>query len=153
MSIFLIYYKEGAKMMRPILTAAEYRNLRNSQKQVSTVAAVRSGDESQKHKLLQMNYSCLPKADGSLKGATRMSNTVGMDIDHIAPEEMESVKLRILSKRQELGLLMMEKSARGKGYLENMFMEKLFSVIVKQLESQCAILQKNMVRMLTTGKV
>ena len=116
MSTFFIYYKEGAKMMRPILTATEYRNLRNSQKQVSTVAAVRSGDESQKHKLLQMNYSCLPKADGSLKGATRMSNTVGMDIDHIAPEEMESVKLRILSKRQELGLLMLELSARGQGY-------------------------------------
>jgi hypothetical protein len=39
-----------------------------------------------------------------------------MDIDHIKPEEMEPTKERILSKRDELGLLMLEKSARGEGY-------------------------------------
>ena len=103
-------------MMRPVLTATEYRNLRNSVKQKSVMKAIRSGDDKQKTKLLQMNYSCLPNDDGSLKGSTRMSTTVGMDIDHIADNELEAVKERILSKKEELGLLMLEGSARGKGY-------------------------------------
>ena len=116
MSCHLIYYKDGAKMMRPVLTETEYRNLRNSPKQKRTLKAVREGDVSQKTRLMQMNYSCLPNEDGSLKGSTRMSTTVGMDIDHIAPEELEAVKERILGKKDELGLLMLEGSARGKGY-------------------------------------
>ena len=79
MSVHMIYYKDGAKMMRPILTAAEYRNLRNGQR--SLVAAIRQGDTSLKQRLIQMNYSCLPNDDGSLKGSTRLSTSVGMDID------------------------------------------------------------------------
>ena len=103
-------------MMRPVLTETEYRNLRNSVKQKTVMRAVREGDGSQKNRLLQMNYSCLPNEDGSLKGTTRMSTSVGMDIDHIADNELEAVKERILGKKDELGLLMLEGSARGKGY-------------------------------------
>ena len=101
-------------MMRPILTAAEYRNLRNGQR--SLVAAIRQGDTSLKQRLIQMNYSCLPNDDGSLKGSTRLSTSVGMDIDHIAQDQMEATKERILAKKDELGLLMLELSARGEGY-------------------------------------
>ncbi len=62
-----------------------------------------------------MNYSCLPNPDGSLKGTKTMSTTVGMDIDHIKPEEMESIKERVLINKEQLGLLMLEVSARGEG--------------------------------------
>ena len=103
-------------MMRPVLSRPEYLVLRNSGDQVQTVAAIREGDTSLKHKLLQMNYSCLPNEDGSLRGSKRMSNTVGMDIDHLQAEEMPKVKERILAKKEELGLLMLEESARGGGY-------------------------------------
>ena len=116
MSVHIISFKDGAKMMRPVLTETEYRNLRNSAKQKRTLKAVRDGDESQKTKLVQMNYSCLPNEDGSLKGSKRMSSAVGLDVDHIKAEEMEAVKERILAKAAELGLLMLELSARGKGY-------------------------------------
>ena len=116
MSVHMIYYKDGAKMMRPVLTEAEYRSLRNSARQQEVLAAVRNGDEKAKHSLVQMNYSCLPNDDGSLKGSTRMSTTVGMDIDHIAQGELQAVKERILAKKDELGLLMLEMSARGEGY-------------------------------------
>ena len=84
MSVHVIYYKDGAKMMRPVETRESYLKLRGSKKQKSTLASVRGGDEEQKMKLLQMNYSCLPNDDGTLKGSTRMSTSVGMDIDHIA---------------------------------------------------------------------
>ena len=112
----MIYYKDGVKMMRPVHSREEYLSLRNGGEQKTLVAAIRSGNEGLKHKLVQMNYSCLPNDDGSLKGSKRMSTTVGMDIDHLTAEEMPVVRERILAKKAELGLLMMEESARGKGY-------------------------------------
>ena len=128
MSVHVIYYKDGAKMMRPILSRPEYLALRNSGDQVQTVAAIREGDASLKHKLVQMNYSCLPNEDGSLKGSKTMSTTVGMDIDFVAPKDMPeagrqawvdaclaSVPELVLEKKDELGLLMLECSAT-KGY-------------------------------------
>ena len=117
MSVHVIYYnKDRAKMMRPVLTREEYLALRNSEEQKATVTAVRNGDTRKKSRLVQMNYSCLPNEDGTLKGSVTMSTTVGMDIDHVPAEQMQAVRERILSKKDELGLLMLELSARGQGY-------------------------------------
>ena len=116
MSVHMIYYKDGVKMMRPVHTREEYLALRNGGEQQAVVQAVRQGDESRKSRLVQMNYSCLPNDDGTLKGSKRMSKTVGMDIDHLTAEDMPKVKERILQKKDELGLLMLEESVRGAGY-------------------------------------
>ena len=116
MSVHIIYYKDGAKMMRPVLTKEEYLTLRNSEQQKTVLKAVREGDEKQKRRLMQMNYSCLPNEDGTLKGSKTMSTTVGMDIDHIEAEKMLPLKERILAKKDGLGLQMLEESARGGGY-------------------------------------
>ena len=118
MSVHTIYFKDGekTKYLHPVLTRADYLALRNGGEQQATVAAVRAGNERLKSRLVQMNYSCLPNDDGSLKGSTRMSTTVGMDIDHVAAEAMEPLRARILAKKDELGLLMLELSARAKGY-------------------------------------
>ena len=102
--------------MRPVLTREEYLELRNGGFQVENVARIRQGDEALKASLLQMNYSCLPNDDGTLKGSKRMSTTVGMDIDHLTADDMPKVKECILQKKDELGLLMLEESARGGGY-------------------------------------
>ena len=130
MSVYVIYYKDGAKMMRPVQTREEYLALRGSREQQRTLQAVRQGDAKQKSRLLQMNYSCLPGEDGRLKGSKRMSTSVGMDIDwtpsplpHEGEEQIAARKeqwLRkvpelVLSKKDELGLLMLERSAT-KGY-------------------------------------
>ena len=103
-------------MMRPVTTRTEYMALRGSNEQQQLMAAIRSGNETLKHRLVQMNYSCMPNADGTLRGSTRMSNTVGMDIDHLKAEEMPAIRDRILDKKDELGLGMLEESARGCGY-------------------------------------
>ena len=116
MSCYIINYKGGAKMMRPVQTREEYLALRGSDWQKNILKAVRSGKESQKTKLIQMNYSCIPGEDGKLAGCKTPSTTVGMDIDHISPSDLEQVKERILAKKEELGLLMLELSARGEGY-------------------------------------
>ena len=115
--VYLIYMDgNGHKLMRPVNNREEYIALRNGGRQRAYVAAVRNGVERKKSKLVQMCYSCLPNADGRLKGATRVSNTVGMDIDHVAQQDMAPLRDLILSKRQQLGLLMLELSARGRGY-------------------------------------
>ncbi len=113
MSVHVIYKQNGVKMMRPVLTREEYLELRNGGFQVENVARIRQGDEALKASLVQMNYSCLPNEDGTLKGSKRMSTTVGMDIDHIPWEQMREVKERVLAKKNELGLLMLEESARS----------------------------------------
>ena len=110
MSVYTIYYKDGAKLMRPVKDETEYRLLRDSQHN-------RTAD---KHHMVQMNYSCLPNENGALKGATRLSRSVGMDIDFDpkAPdyeEKMASVPDLVMGKKDELGLLMLERSAK-KGY-------------------------------------
>ena len=113
MSVHVIYFKDGAKMMRPVLTREDYLKLRNSGHQKDYVKRIRQGEKNLKNDLVQMAYSCLPNDDGSLKGATRLSNTVGMDIDYVPADQMEPLKERILGKKDELGLSMLEKSARG----------------------------------------
>ena len=113
MSTYMIYYKDGVKMMRPVLTREEYLALRNGGEQQQLVQRIRGGEDGLKSKLVQMNYSCLPNDDGTLKGSKRMSTTVGMDIDHIPWEQMREVKERVLAKKNELGLLMLEESARS----------------------------------------
>ena len=120
MSVFLITMDKGRKKMRPVSTREEYIALRNSATQIGNVAKIRfpqAGTDVDKLKrsLLQFNYSCLPNEDGSLKGATRVGNSVGMDIDHIPAEEMKPLVERILAAKDELGLLLLEKSARGEG--------------------------------------
>ena len=109
----MIYYKDGAKMMRPVHSREEYLTLRNGGEQQQLVQRIRGGEDGLKSKLVQMNYSCLPNDDGTLKGSKRMSTTVGMDIDHIPWEQMREVKERVLAKKDELGLLMLEESARS----------------------------------------
>ncbi len=110
MSVHIIYYKDGAKIMRPVKDETEYRLLRDAERN-------RTAD---KHHMVQMNYSCLPNADGALKGSTRMSRSVGMDIDFDpkAPDyeaKMARVPELVMGKKEELGLLMLERSA-NKGY-------------------------------------
>ncbi len=130
MSCHMIYYKDGKKMMMPVLTKEEYLAYRNGGEQRERVKRIRQGEVALKSKLAQMNYSCLPNEDGSLKGSTRMSNTVGMDIDWSPsplPDEgeeqlaarkeewLQKVPELVLSKKDELGLMMLERSAT-KGY-------------------------------------
>ena len=120
MSVHLIYYQQGHKMMEAVATEEAYRRYRDSQAQqrwVETIRHPKPGADvaAAKRKLVQFNYSCLPTEDGCLKGATRLSKSVGMDIDHLSAEQVEAIAARAIEKKDELGLLMLERSARGGG--------------------------------------
>lgn len=116
MSCYHITLENGHKVARSITSAEEYKKIRNSSMQQANVRQVRMGNTKAKMRLAQFNYSCMPNDDGTLKGAKRMTTTIGMDVDHIPAEKMEEVKKCILAKKEELGLLMLELSARREGY-------------------------------------
>ena len=112
MSCYTIFYKDGTKMMRPVTSRDEYMALRDSEQ----------NRRAEKKNMVQMNYSCLPAINdnddyddnrhpgcGPLKGSTTPSNTVGMDIDEPIDSDF------VMSKKEELGLLMFENSATKPG--------------------------------------
>ena len=120
MSVHVIYYQQGHKMMKAVETEKAYRRYRDSQTQVRNLTLIRHPQEdtdvaAAKRKLVQFNYSCLPTEDGCLKGATRLSKSVGMDIDHLSDDEVNAIAATAIDKKEELGLLMLERSARGGG--------------------------------------
>lgn len=111
MSVHLIQLgNDGRKYMVPVTRPSDYRLIRDSE----------SNKRADKLRMVQFCYSCLPNDDGSLKGATRLGKSVGMDVDFDPKspdyeEKMQSAPELILSKKEELGLLMLERSA-NKGY-------------------------------------
>ena len=120
MSVHVIFYQQGHKMMEAVATEEAYRRYRDSQAQQRWVETIRhpkpeTDVSAAKRKLVQFNYSCLPTEDGCLKGAKRLSKSVGMDIDHLSADEVNLVAATAIEKKDELGLLMLERSARGGG--------------------------------------
>ena len=120
MSVHVIFYQQGHKMMEAVGTEETYRRYRDSQAQQRWVETIRhpkpeTDVSAAKRKLVQFNYSCLPTEDGCLKGAKRLSKSVGMDIDHLSADEVNLVAATAIEKKDELGLLMLERSARGGG--------------------------------------
>ena len=120
MSVHVIFYQQGHKMMEAVANEEAYRRYRDSQAQQRWVETIRhpkpeTDVSAAKRKLVQFNYSCLPTEDGCLKGAKRLSKSVGMDIDHLSVDEVNLVDATAIEKKDELGLLMLERSARGGG--------------------------------------
>ena len=120
MSVHVIFYQQGHKMMEAVANEEAYRRYRDSQAQQRWVETIRHPQpetdvSAAKRKLVQFNYSCLPTEDGCLKGAKRLSKSVGMDIDHLSADEVNLVAATAIEKKDELGLLMLERSARGGG--------------------------------------
>lgn len=130
MSVHLIYCQNGAKYMRPISSQEELRQLRDSERQRQLVAQARGGASTAgaqadaKRQLLQFNYSCLPNRDGTLKSSTRLSGSVGMDIDiqrggnesHAEFQaRLSELEKKLLSQAETLQILLLERSAT-KGY-------------------------------------
>lgn len=99
----ITYDSERRKIAVPVNSREQYLALRDSE----------ANRLAEKRRLLQINYSLTGEGEFPLRGAHTVGNAVGMDIDHI--EDADAVAARILEKRQEVGLLMLEKSVSGAG--------------------------------------
>lgn len=132
MAVNRIRYRDGRKICIPIQTREEYIALRDSKFNADCVEKARKGDKKAKAQLEQFNYSLVPpqqplasNGEFPLKGANCVGNSVGMDIDFHVPEQLpEGVTAEIwlkdkiketcdavLAKKDEIGLLMLERSA------------------------------------------
>ena len=121
MAVNRIYYKDGKKYCVPVTNKKDYFLLRDSKYNLECVEKARKGEmlkdkngneKSYKTRLEQFNYSCIPNEDGTLKGAVQPANSVGMDVDFNEAEigKIPEVVERILAKKDEIGLLMLERS-------------------------------------------
>ena len=122
MAVNRIILRDGRKVCVPITKKEEYIALRDSKYNADCVEKARKGEmlkdkdgneKSYKTRLEQFNYSCIPNEDGTLKGAVQPANSVGMDVDFDEAEigKIPEVVERIMAKKDEIGLLMLEKSA------------------------------------------
>ena len=113
MAVNRIRYRDGRKICIPITKKSEYMALRDVKFNKECTERARRGDKKAKTMLEQFNYSCYPNEDGTLKGTTKPADSVGMDIDFDEAEKgkISEVAEGILSKKEEIGLLMLERSA------------------------------------------
>lgn len=134
MAVNRIILRDGKKVCIPIKTRAEYYKLRDADFNRKSAEKARNGEtyttrsgeqKSYKTILEQFNYSCYPNEDGTLKGTTKPADSVGMDIDLCVPKELPegvtkekwiqdeilNISKNILDKKEEIGLLLCERSA------------------------------------------
>ena len=134
MAVNRIILRDGKKVCIPIKNRTEYYKLRDVDFNRQCVEKARNGEtfttrsgeqKSFKTLLEQFNYSCYPNEDGTLKGTTKPADSVGMDIDFQIPSELPegvtpekwieneilNISKNILDKKEEIGLLLCERSA------------------------------------------
>ena len=123
--IYRITYIGGHKHATPIKSREELMALRNSIENLDNLAKARKGDAEAKGKLLQLAYN-LGHVEGVLAGCKSIGSFFFHDIDAygnvndngnvngneavMTPDEMKDL---ILSKKEEIGLMMLERSASG----------------------------------------
>lgn len=112
MSCYSITYRNGHKVAVPV-TKEEYIQIRNSSRNIANLNMARKGSQPAKRALAQFCYSCYPNSDGTLKGATKASATVAMDIDHVS--DAQEMGRAIAGRAEELEIYMVERTASGKG--------------------------------------
>ena len=129
-------YKNGkpkyknVKMLSPVESWGDYLDLRNTPTQINLLHIIMQKAEAckdkdihtlkdavrkEKGKLLEFCYSCMPNEDGTLAQTKTESNSVVMDIDDIAEADLMPLAAKIRCMREEVKLLLLEKSASGRG--------------------------------------
>ena len=120
MSCFVIKMESGRKIGYPITSREQYMKLRESGEQTVCLTKARNGDKKAKLRLMQFNYSLAASEPFALKGYDIVGKTVGMDVD-FDPEakdyekRLKEAPQMILDKKEELGLMLLERSV-NKGF-------------------------------------
>ena len=112
----ITYDRGGHKMARPVKNRKELLRLRNSRQNRQHLKRFLGGDKKSKAKLLQLAYNARP-VNGRLAGCKWIGSTFFHDVDCYNPEQSQQTKELILSKKDEIGLLMLERSASGGWHL------------------------------------
>ena len=114
--IYKIYYQGVVKFITPVKNREELMALRNSQENLEHLAKARAGDQKAKGKLLQLAYN-LGRAEGKLAGCESQGSFFFHDVDCYDQAKSAEIRDLILSKKDEIGLMMLEKSPGGGWHL------------------------------------
>ena len=104
------------KVARPVRNREELLALRNSADNLEHLSKTRQGDNKEKTKLVQLAYN-LGHVDGTLAGCKSIGSCFFHDVDCYDPAQSETIRDLILAKKDEIGLLMLERSASGGWHL------------------------------------
>ena len=110
--IYHITYKNNRKYATPVKNREEFLALRNSKENLENLAKARAGDSEAKGRLVQFAYN-LGHVEGALAGCKSIGSYFFHDIDCYDQSESETVAKQILAKKDEIGLMFLEKSASG----------------------------------------
>jgi hypothetical protein len=100
------------KLALPVKDRQELLALRDSKKNLELLTKARNGDNDAKGKLLQLAYN-LGHVDGQIAGCKSIGSFFFHDVDCYE----DSIKEKILSKKDEIGLVMLERSVSGGWHL------------------------------------
>ena len=106
----------GHKFALPVKDREELMALRNSPQNLKHLSKAKQGDQKEKLKLEQFAYN-LGYANGPLAGCKSIGSHFFHDVDCYDQEQTEKTKELILAKKEEIGLLMLERSANGGWHL------------------------------------
>ncbi len=104
------------KVARRVKNRKELMALRNAKMNVQRQAKAQQGDSKAKGQLLQLAYN-LGQVDGALAGCKSIGSFFFHDVDCYDKEHSEATKELILSKKDEIGLVMLERSVSGGWHL------------------------------------
>jgi hypothetical protein len=104
------------KVARPIKNRKELMALRNSATNLRLLAKARNGDKEAKRQLVQLAYN-LGYVEGSLAGCKSQGSFFFHDVDCYDAAQSEAIRELILSKKDEIGLVMLERSVSGGWHL------------------------------------
>ena len=116
--IYRITYegKDKRKFAHPVKNREELMALRNSKENLELLEKARQGDGESKAKLLQLAYN-IGHVDGLIAGCKSQGSFFFHDVDCYDAEQSAAAKKLILSKKDVIGLMMLEKSASGGWHL------------------------------------
>lgn len=104
------------KLANPVKDRQALMALRDEKKNLDYLEKARKGDAEAKAKLLQLAYN-IGYVDGEIAGCKSQGSFFFHDVDCYDQAQSEEMKNRILSKKDRIGLMMLERSAGGGWHL------------------------------------
>ena len=110
--------KQKRKLAHPVKDRQTLMALRNSKENLDLLNKARNGDAEAKGKLLQLAYN-IGHVDGLIAGCKSQGSFFFHDVDcyDSATQTSDEIKNLILSKKDEIGLMMLERSVGGGWHL------------------------------------
>ena len=106
---------KGKKFAYQVKNREDFLALRNTKENLENLAKARKGDEKAKAQLVQFAYNIGVLKSSALAGCKSIGSYFFHDVDCYDAEQSAAMAQQILAKKDEIGLMLLEKSA-NRGY-------------------------------------